>query len=100
MFLGDLVLLATADGQLQDSFISIKDSKKSRVSLLTGHSRLTNAKTIVLAETKSPLSTSASGETLELSGGAVLEGIIGHPGAKLQGTKREAVFKIKATPIN
>ncbi|MBU1247550.1 MAG: hypothetical protein KKB70_02530, partial [Proteobacteria bacterium] len=98
-FFGDMVLFVTADGNLQDSYLSINDAIIGRVSLLTGILKSGSSGKMLQAKTVSGLATDEKGESLQVSGPDRLKGTIGHPGAIVTDTTQEALFEIVATPV-
>lgn len=98
-YLGDMVLLVTEDGKLQDSYAAIRSTSRPIASLIKGSCKFTGDTTKVNAETRIGLATYEDHEQIELSGHGVLNGFIGHPEYKLE-NGNPAAFTLKATPVN
>lgn len=98
-FLGDMVLLVSSDGRLQDSYLSIKSTNPPRASLLTGVFKKDEHNLVKLvANTEMGLATDEPNELIELSGHDTLNGQIGHAEFDLVGTNKPAVFELTAYP--
>ncbi len=97
-YLGDLVLLVTGDGKLQDSYAAIRSSQDPLASVLRGSCKLSSGVIKINAVTRMGLATEDEHEQIELSGREVLNGIIGHPEYKLEGKNTPAKFKLTAYP--
>ncbi len=97
-YLGDMVLLVTEDGKLQDSYAAIRSTSRPIASLIKGSCKITGDITKVNAETRMGLATYEDHEQIELSGQGLLDGFIGHPEYMLKNGK-PASFTLKATPV-
>ncbi|NJB68330.1 hypothetical protein GGQ74_002003 [Desulfobaculum xiamenense] len=97
-FMGEMVLMATPDGKLQDSYATLRSVEEPRMSVLKGICKINGSTIKIHAKTASGLATKEADELFELAGPihGNLTGRIGHPGYKIQNTNQFAVFKLTA----